>query len=401
MNAFGRLMVSLGATPPPDDDFWYRPTPGSSRVYVTPDSSMRITAVWACVRVIAETIGSLPCAVYRRTRDGRELDRNHALYRLLHDAPNEDMTAFELWELAAKCLCLQGNFYARIITNVRGDVVRLLPLSPSNMRVTRDRETGVLVYTYGATETFTASDILHIPGLGYDGEDNLVGYSPVSYMAQALGMTQDAEGYGANFFRNNATPPSYLSVPQALSNEARKNLQTWLLNEFGGVKNAGKIGVLEQGAEIKTVSINHRDMQFLELRQYQKADICAIFRVPPHMIQDLTRSTNNNIEHQGIDFATHTIRPWLTRIEKRINMQLFGPREAAQYYAEFNMDALMRGDAASRANYYSTLINHAVISPNEVRAKENMNPYAGGDRYYVQGAMLPVEQAGVRAGGVD
>jgi HK97 family phage portal protein len=396
MNAFGRLLCKLGATPPPDNDFWYRPTSGS-KWYVSADSAMRVAAVWACVRVIAETIGSMPCAVYRRTSsasgDGRQVDRNHPLYYLLHDAPNPDMSAFEFWELAAKCLCLQGNFYARIVTNLRGDVVRLVPLSPTDVRVARDKETGVLVYTYNQ-ETFTASDVLHIPGLGYDGESNLIGYSPVTYMAQSIGMTQDAEGYGANFFRNNATPPAYMSVPQALSNEARQNLKNWLLDNYGGVKNAGKIGVLEQGAEIKTVPINHRDMQFLELRQFQKAEICSVFRVPPHMIQDLTRSTNNNIEHQGIDFATHTIRPWLTRIEKRINMQLFGPREAASYYAEFLMDALLRGDAASRATFYSSMRNIGVLNANEIRAKENMNPYVGGERYLVQGAMIPVEQAG-------
>lgn len=393
MNGFGRLLIKLGATPPPDSDFWYKPTSGS-KWFVSTDSAMRLASVWACVRVIAESIGSLPCGVFRRTADGRQLDRTHALYYLLHDAPNPDMSAFEFWELAAKCLCLHGNFYARIVTNVRGDVVRLVPLSPTGMRLDRDRETGVLVYTY-ANQMYTASDILHIPGLGYDGEENLTGYSPVGYMAQALGMTQDAESYGANFFRNNATPPAYMTVPQALSNEARNNLQTWLLNNFGGVRNAGKIGVLEQGAEIKTVPINHRDMQFLELRQYQKADICSIFRVPPHMIQDLTRSTNNNIEHQGIDFATHTIRPWLTRIEKRINMQLFGPRESSTYYAEFNMDALLRGDAASRATYYSAMRNIGVLNANEIRGKENLNPYPGGEKYLVQGAMIPVDQAGV------
>jgi HK97 family phage portal protein len=326
------------------------------------------------------------------------LDRNHPLYYLLHDSPNADMTAFEFWELAAKCLCLSGNFYAKIQTNQRGDVTQLTPLSPSSVRVFRDAETGVMVYQYGS-QMYTASDILHIPGLGYDGEDSLTGFSPVGYMAQALGMTQDAEGYGANFFRNNATPPAYMTVPQALSNEARKNLQTWLMESYGGVRNAGKIGVLEQGAEIKTVAINHRDMQFLELRQYQKADICSIFRVPPHMIQDLTRSTNNNIEHQGIDFATHTIRPWLTRIEKRINLQLFGPREATNYYAEFNMDALLRGDAASRANYYSAMRNIGALNANEIRSKENMNPYDGGELYLVQGAMVPVAQAGAFQGG--
>ena len=396
MNLFGKLLVKLGASPPPDNDFWYRPVSGS-RNYVSQDSAMRISAVWACVRVIAETIGSLPLGVYRRNRDGRELDRNHALYYLLHNSPNPDMTAFEFWELAAKCLCLSGNFYAQMFTNQRGDVTELRPLSPSSMRVFRDPETGVLVYQHNS-QMFTSSDILHIPGLGYDGERDLTGYSPVSYMAQALGMTQDAEGYGANFFKNNATPPAYMTVPQALSNEARGNLQSWLMDNYGGVKNAGKIGVLEQGAEIKTVAINHRDMQFLELRQYQKADICSIFRVPPHMIQDLTRSTNNNIEHQGIDFATHTIRPWLTRIEKRINLQLFGPREAAIYYAEFNMDALLRGDAASRANYYSAMRNIGALSANEIRSKENMNPYAGGELYLVQGAMVPVSQAGAFQG---
>jgi len=312
MSLLGRMFRAALSSEAPDSDFWYKPVP-SRPGYVSQESALRIAAVWACIRVIAETVASLPCQVYRREEDGRRIDREHSLYRILHDAPNDDMTAFEFWELAAKHLCTYGNFFARIYMDQRATVTELRPIPPSMVSVSRDSQTGVMVYTVrsgGNAEVYTASDILHIPGLGYDGVEHLIGFSPVEYCRQSMVLASDAESYGANFFANNATPPAYVSIPQALNDEGFMRLEKWFKGKFGGVKNAGKLGILDQGGEIKTVPINHRDMQFLELRKYQVEEIARIYRVPLHLIQSLDRATNNNIEQQALDFVQNTIRPW-------------------------------------------------------------------------------------------
>lgn len=400
MNAFGRLLTKLGATPPPDSEFWYQPVNVPSASWLAQfdggSSALRINAVNACVRLRSETIGSLPCQVYRREGDGRTVERAHPLYRVLHDSPNDAMSAFEFWQIVEQNLCTDGNAYAQILTDARNNVAELIPLDPEQMDVRRDDQTGLIVYLErngATTKTHVQGDILHIPGMGYDGRKRLKGMSPVAYMRQSLELSADAESYGARYFRNNAAPPAYIAHPNTLSDKAKDGILNYFMKHFGGVRNAGKLGILEEGMELKTVPINHTDMQYLELRKFQVEEIARMYRVPLHMIGELSRSTNNNIEHQGLEWATNTIRPECTRIERRINMQLFGPREAAIYHAEFNLDALMRGDSAGRAAFYSSLRNIGAINANEIRARENMNPYDGGEVYMVQGAMIPVVMA--------
>jgi HK97 family phage portal protein len=218
--------------------------------------------------------------------------------------------------------------------------------------------------------------------------------NPLAYMRQSLELAASAESYGANYFRNNAAPMAYITSPNSLADPAKFQLLDYMMQRFGGVKNAGKLGILDGGMEIKTVPVNHTDMQYLELRKFQIEEIARAYRVPLHMIGELARSTNNNIEHQGLEWATNTIRPECTRIERRINMQLFGPRESERFYAEFNLDALMRGDSAGRAAYLSAMRNIGVLNANEIRAIDNRNPYEGGEVYMVQGAMIPVAMAG-------
>lgn len=307
------------------------------------------------------------------------------------------MSAFEFWQIVEQNLCTDGNAYSQIITDARNNVVELIPLDPEQVDVRRDEESNLLVFLerYGArTIEHVQGDVLHIPGMGYDGRKRLKGMSPVAYMRQSLELSKDAESYGARYFRNNAAPPAYISHPQTLSTKAKDSLLDYMMDRFGGVRNAGKLGILEEGMKIETVPIKHSDMQYLELRKFQVEEIARMYRVPLHMIGELSRSTNNNIEHQGLEWATNTIRPECTRIERRINMQLFGPRESAIYHAEFNLDALMRGDSAGRAAFYSSLRNIGAINANEIRARENMNPYEGGEVYMVQGAMIPVAMAG-------
>jgi len=400
MNLFGRLLTKLGGqNPAPDDDFWYRSTPAlSTRPYVGPDSSLRLGAYSACVRVIAETLASLELTVYRRDGNSRLPDRNHPLAYVLSATPNDYMTAFEFWELCGKNLTTFGNFYARIETDSRDNVRALYPIPPQRVVVKRDDNTGLIVYTYfdrsGGQKALLADEMFHIPGLGYDGVDQIVGLSPVELHRQSIGLSMDAEAYGSRFFANNATPVAYISSPGIVNDETKTKLLGYFMKKFGGVGNAGKLAVMDGGMELKTVPVNHRDMQFLELRRYQIEEIARIHRVPLHMIQSLDHATNNNIEFQGIGFGQYTMAPWCERIEKRINMQLLGPREGASTFVKFELDSIMRGDAISRAEYYSKRITSGNMTPNEARIRENDNPLPGGDKLYIQGAMVPLEMAG-------
>lgn len=399
-NLIGKLAIRLAA-PGPTSDFWYKQAEQIQQsitgIYVGPQSSLQATGVYACVNVLAQTVASLPKHVIIREGEKKTIDRNHDVYGLLHDSPNDEQTSFEFWESEMAKLCTWGNSYSKLeLVGERKVVESIKALNPAYMTVARDTETKLRFYSYqepgwGKPETWLEDEILHIPGLGYDG---LKGYSPIELMRRPIEMARAAEEYGARFFLNNATPPQYISFPNALSDKARENLFDWFMSKFGGLKNSHKLGILDNGGEIKTVPINHRDIQFLELRKFQLEEIARIYRVPLHLIQSLERSTNNNIEHQGIDFAMHTIRPWLVRIEQRLNKALFGPREKNRWFVEFNMDGLLRGDATSRAEFYAKMIANAAMTPNEARAKENLDALPGGDQLFIQGAMVPVEMAG-------
>lgn len=399
MNWFGKLIAKLSASP--YDDFWYRAASAAESsitgIYVGPATSLQAVGVYACVNVLAQTVASLPLNVIRRDGDSKQVDTGHDLYNLLHNSPNDELTSFEFWEMEMAKLCTWGNSYSKLeLVGPKKIVESITPLRPDFMIVERDPETKIRRYVYqengwGKPEVWLDEEILHIPGLGFDG---LKGYSPVELMRRPIEMARAAEEYGARFFQNNATPPAYISIPVGIGPKAKEDMLDWFTKKFGGLSRSHKLGVLDNGAEIKTVPVNHRDIQFLELRKFQLEEIARIYRVPLHLIQSLDRSTNNNIEHQGIDFAMHTIRPWLVRIEKRINKALFGPKERKTWFAEFNMEGLLRGDAASRAEFCSKMIASGSMKPNEWRALENMNPVEGGDRLFIQGAMVPIEMAG-------
>jgi len=396
MSFWQRLWQHLAA-PPPSADFWYVPIaqPTYTGKFVNEQTSLQCSAVYACVRVIAETVASLPFNVYRRLPEGgKRVATEHPVHYLIHDSPNEELTAYEFWETLMLHVLTWGNAYARVLTGARDVVTALIPIPPDRVEVRRDLDTGVRYYRISEPgkdpEILFDDQILHIPGLGYDG---LRGYSPIEMQRQAVGLALAAEEYGARFFGNNAAPPMYLHSTQQLTDKSKENLMQWFSRKFGGVSNSHKLGILDNGVEIKTVPINHRDIQFLELRKFQIEEIARIFRVPLHLIQNLDRSTHNNIENQSIDFAMHTIRPWLVRIEKRVNKALFGPRESGTYFAEFVMEGLLRGDAKSRAEFYTAMRNAGIMTANEIREKENLNPLPGGDELFIQGAMVPVSQA--------
>lgn len=371
--------------------------PSVSGKMVNARSSMQTTAVFACVRIIAETIASLPLHTYRYVGDGKERDYDHTLYRILHDEPNAEMTSFTFRETTMAHLLLWGNAFSQIIRNGRGDVMGLYPLLPDKMAVDRDSK-GEIYYAYkkeGQTYYLGPDEVLHIPGLGFDG---VMGYSPVALAKNAIGLNIAAEEYGGRFFANNATPSGILSTAGTLKDPGKVS-DAWQA-AYGGTRNSNKVAVLEEGLQYQPISMPNADAQFLETRKFQIEEICRIFQVPPHLVADLSKSSFNNIENQSISFVVHTIRPWLVRIEQAMNRKLFKETEKGECFVSFNASALMRGDYKSRMDGYAIGIQNGFFSVNDVRRMENLDPISaedGGDLYLTNGNMLPLKMAGAYA----
>jgi len=369
-------------------------------------SAMQMTAVYSCVRILAEAIAGLPLHLYHYKDDGgKEKAINHSLYHLLHDEPNPEMSSFVFRETLMTHLLLWGNAYAQIIRNGKGEVVALYPLMPSRMKVDRD-ENGHLFYQYNRsndeanakeTETVILSprDVLHIPGLGFDG---VVGYSPIAMAKNAVGMAIACEEYGAKFFANGAAPSGVLEHPGTIKDPSRVR-DSWNAT-FGGSANSGKVAVLEEGMKYTPISINPQEAQFLETRKFQINEIARIFRVPPHMVGDLEKSSFSNIEQQSLEFVKYTLDPWVIRWEQSLIRALLSPEEKKQYFFKFNLEGLLRGDYQSRMSGYATARQNGWMSANDIRELENMDKIPaelGGDLYLINGNMLPLGNAGAYA----
>lgn len=369
---------------------------------VNQTSAMQMTAVYACVRILAESIAGLPLHVYRHKENSKEKAIDHPLYTLLHDEVNPEMTSFIFRETMMTHLLLWGNAYAQIIRDGRNRVVALYPLMPDCMQVDRSSQ-GQIYYTYhrstGDRDTdkdhtviLSASEILHIPGLGFDG---LVGYAPIAMAKNAIGMAIACEEYGASFFRNGASPAGVLEHPGVIKDLTRVQ-DSWNRN-FGGTQNAGKIAILEEGMKFSQISISPEQAQFLETRKFQIDEIARIFRIPPHMIGDLERSTFSNIEQQSLEFVQYTLGPWIARWEQSLVRALFSTEEKRKYFIKFNVDGLLRGDYQSRMNGYAIGIQNGFMSPNDVRTLEDMDlipDELGGNRYMCNGNMVDISSAG-------
>lgn len=369
------LLLPRASAPSPTDDFWYHSvgTSTASGVRITPDTAMRSSAVFACVRVLAESVGSLPLHIYKRTSAGKEIARDHPLYRTLHTAPNRWQTSIEWREMMEGHLALRGNAYARKVRTGRS--LSLIPLHPDvvTVEVDGDRIRYRVKDTDGTESVYTDEEIMHIRGLSSDG---VMGLSPIELARESIGISLAAEEFGARVFQNDATPPGILTHPGAFKdNDSRANFgKSWAAAQSG--RNRGKTAVLENGITYKSVGMTNRDTQWLESRKFQINDIARIFRVPPHMIGDLERATFSNIEHQSLEFVMHTLRPWLVRWEQAITRDLLGEGD---YYAEFTVDGLLRGDQKSRYEAYASGISAGWLTRNEARALENRNPIDGLD----------------------
>ena len=366
-------------------------------VSVSELSSLTISAVYAAVRVLAETISSLPFKLYERDRaGGRNVAMNHPVYELLQVQGNDIMPAMKMREVMCVHLLLWGNSFSEIERNNGGRIVALWPIHPVRVDVRVVNENGLPVLKYhvlrenGSYAELDQSQVLHISGLG----TGLLGKSPIQLHRETLGSTIAAQQYGARFFSNDGRPGFLLKHPGVMGEEAfNRFLKSWK-DLHSGPDNAYNISILEEGMDVAKVGLPPADAQFIETRKFDKTEIAAIYRVPPHMIGDLDRATYSNIEQQSIDFVMHSLRPWLVRFEQSVNVQLLSKAERSRYYAEHRVDALLRGDTKTRYEAYAIGRNWGWLSVDDIRQMENMNPLPDGvgQQYLRPLNMVPVEQ---------
>lgn len=363
------------------------------------EKAMQLSTVFACVRLISETVGTLPCVVYRRESDqGKQADPDYPLYFLLHDSPNADFTAVEYFERLGADLCLWGNHFSEIIRGVMGNIVALVGLDPSLVSVGRTTS-GAIKYMYadpyqGGRE-IPEENMFHVRGFGKTNDD-VLGLSPISCARVSLDIAASSDAVAANTYKNGLRPSIAIQTERVLTPAQRDEERAWLQKMAGGLKNAGGAIVLEGGYQVKQFSMNPADAQMLENRSFNVEDICRWFRVPPFMVGHTEKSTSwgSGLEQQGQGFATYTLRPYLSRIESAIHKKLIPLKDRRLYLAEFNLDGLLRADSEGRAKHYSTALQNGWMNRDDVRAKENMGKIPGGDVYTVQSNLLPLDKIG-------
>lgn len=373
-----------------DESFWRSLFPSVSSkagVNVTSETALRTSTVYACVRVLAESVASLPITVFKRDEDGdKEPAKDHSLHRLLHDTPNELQTSFEFRELMMTRLNLKGNYYAFKETNNAGRIANLVPLNPDRVEVKGSDENGnrEIIYEFtppgSKTIVIPSDEMWHIPALSTNG---VTGISPITVARDAIGLAIATEEHGSKLFANEARPSIVLQTDGELSIDGQKRLKTTWDEAFKGSSNSWKTVVLEEGLKVQPLGFTNEDSQFLETRNFQVSDIARIFRVPAVMIgHPDTTMTFASAEQFFLSFVVHTLRPWLVRIEQSANMHLLTEKERAEgFFVEFTIDGLLRGDIKSRFEAYAMGRQNTWLSANDVRRLENMNRVEGGDVY--------------------
>ncbi|MBF0232504.1 MAG: phage portal protein [Desulfamplus sp.] len=345
---------------------------------VTEQSALSLPAVFACVRVLAESVGSLPLITYLRKPDGtKDRARQHPLYRILHDAPNPLMDSVSFFEMMVGHCALRGNAYARIDRDAGGDVVALWPMLPQNVAVeVRD---GMILYRYQMDTqeiVLKPADVLHIKGLTLDG---IKGVSPLTLLRETIGRAQAVNEYSGRFFSNDASPGGVIKHPAALGAEAHDHLKKSYDKAFKGTSNSHKVLILEEGMSFEAIGLSPEDSQMIDSQKFSVVDIARAFRVPLNLIQDHERSTYSNVTEQNRSFVVHTLVPWLTRIEQACNRVLLTEQERETYYVEHKLDNLLRGDQKTRYECYEIGLKNGFLSRNDVRGFENLSPMPGGD----------------------
>lgn len=373
--------------------------PSYSGKSVTHETALGHSVVWACARILSETIGGLPLHLYQRLEgDGKERANRHQVYKLIHDAPNDEASAFEWREIMTLHCSLWGNAYARISRQPSGRIAGLAnPWHPGAVMPKRG-DRGGIVYDVrqedGTEKTYPASEVFHLRGLGFDG---LRGYSVVSMAANSIGNAMAAEEYTGKFYSKGGRVPYILKHPSKFRTD--QDFETFRKKWEELYNEPHQAPILENGLEYQQIGLKPEDSQFLETRKFNVGEVCRWWLMKNHLVNDLDKATFSNIEHQSIEATQYTFLPWCNRWESAIFRCLLGRNEKGVYFAEHNLDGIKRGDQESRSKYYQAMRTSGVMTGNEIRAKENMNPIEGGDELLVQGAMIPVDQAGQQQGG--
>lgn len=369
---------------------------------VSKEQALRVAAVWSCVRVLSETIASLPISQYEKDEDGKKRVKvDSPLNTLVGEQPSPLFNSFMFFERMLVDLSLDGNFYAYIERNNGGFPVGLHPIkcndvdvfiSPKGRGVYYEIKQNDSNTMYPKTGRVNGIDMIHVKGISLDG---VKGKPVIEVAAETLGISLALDKHAGSFFKNGANVGGILKHPGNLKPETAKRLRESWNSNYGGSTNAGKTAILEEGMDFQARTIPNNQAQFIESREYQISDICRIFRVPNHLVNDLSRATYSNIEAQQIDFVVHTITPWVKRIESELNSKLIPFKKRGIEYFKFNLNAILRGDSKARADYYRTLVNIGVISPDEVRTLEDLNTIGGAsESYYMQSNMLPIDRLG-------
>lgn len=362
--------------PPPDDDFWYHPLDIASHsgVNVNSDSAIRSSAVFACVKVLGESVASLPLKLFRRNGDEKQEVYDHPLTRILKIRPNRYHTKFEFIEMMMANVLLRGNAYAQIMRTQRDKIAEIIPLTTDRM-APELTDSGSVIYRYnfhdGTQRELDSREVFHLRGLVSDG---LVGLSPISAAREAVGLSLATEAYGARLFANNAQPGGILTHPAKLDEETAKRIKSSWERAHSGVRNAHRVALLEEGMKWERVGLTSLDSQFIENRRFQVEEICRIFRVPPSLVQDMTRATYSNVEQNSLNFVIYSLMPWLKRIEDTLNISLLEEDDDENLYIEFQANGLLRGDIAARYNAYAVARQWGWLSVDDIRSLENLNP---------------------------
>lgn len=376
---------------------WFGGSNSATGLSVTADTAMRVTAVYRAVSILAQTYASLPLGVYRQIDNGgKERDRKHPLDAVLTRKPNRWQTSFEWREMMSGHFALRGRCYSEIVSTGSRAVEELIPLHPDRVRPFRAPD-GRIAFSYtpldGPSRIILQHEMHYMHGLAV-GADGLTPLSPIGACREAIGLALATEEHGARLFANGTRLGGVLKMPGHLKDDtAKQNLLKSWREAYGGVRNAGRTALLEDGMEWQALGMTNEDAQFLESRKMQIAEIARIFGVPLHMLSELDRSTNNNIEHQGMEFVIHTVRPGAVRREEAMERDLLAGSAALTHCIWFDLDGLMRGDTAARAAFNGTMLQNGVFNRNEVRISEGKNPVAkeGMDDYTVQTNMALIQ----------
>ena len=368
---------------------------------ISKEQAIRISTVWSCARVLSETIASLPICLYSKDEDNNKIKLNDdPLNKLVGEQPSPLYTSFMFFERLLVDLSFDGNFCAYIERNAGGYPIGLHPIQFNDVEVYMTPDGKGVYYEviqnpdtpYPITGKVQSMNMIHVKGLSFDG---IVGKSPIEANAETLGISISLDKHAGSWFKNGSQLGGILKHPATLKPETAKRLKESWNSNYSGTVNAGKTAILEEGMDWTPRTVPNNQAQFIESREYQVSDICRIFRVPNHLVNDLSSATYSNIEAQQIDFVVHTITPWVKRIESELNQKLVPTNKRGEQYFKFNLNAILRGDSKSRADYYRTLVNIGVLSPDEVRSLEDLNPMGGeSQKVYMQSNMMPLDKLG-------